>query len=93
MASRYAETTARRAWVPNKRQGMVEIVYRKPPEYVNQAYVDRLSKSSDTMQSLAWERFKDPTMWWVMADMNPKIVCPDDLTYGFILHIPVIRTT
>lgn len=70
---------------------MVEIVWRNPPEYVAQPYVDYLAKVTDSMPLLAWANYKDPTLWWNLADMNPGIICPDDLTFGTILHIPVIN--
>lgn len=91
MTSRY--TDARRAWVPNKKQGMVEIVYRKPPEYQSQTYVDYFTRSDDTMPAMAWKNYRDPTMWWMIAEMNPQIVCPDDVTFGTVVHIPTIRTS
>lgn len=90
MVSRY--TDARRAWVPHKTQGMVEIVYRKPPVYQRQPYADQLSKASDSMQSLAWDAYHDPTLWWQIADLNPGIIHPDDLTFGLLLHVPTIVT-
>ena len=88
MASRY--TNARRAWVPNKNYGLVEIVYRKPPVYDLQPYTSYMTNASDTMDSLAWKFYGDPNMWYQLADMNPGVVCPDDLSFGTLLHIPVI---
>lgn len=89
MASRY--TDARRAWVPHKTQGLVEIVWRQPPEYANQSYVDHLVSAVESMASLAWDNYKDPTLYWLLAELNPGIVCPDDLTYGHLIHIPTIN--
>jgi nucleoid-associated protein YgaU len=43
----------------------------------------------DTMESLASKLFNDPGQWWRIADVNPQVGFPLDLTPGTQLRIPV----
>ena len=41
------------------------------------------------MWTLADKYYLNSLDWWVIADMNPQITCPDDLIYGLTALIPV----
>lgn len=42
----------------------------------------------DDVQSLAYSSLDDPTKWWVIADANPHIRHPFDLSPGDIVRLP-----
>jgi hypothetical protein len=43
----------------------------------------------DRFDALAMRYYGDPTKWWVIADMNPTIQWPADITPGTLLRVPV----
>jgi hypothetical protein len=47
-----------------------------------------MAKMTDNMQLLAYQSLQDPTRWWVIADANPQLRYPFDLTTGDVIHLP-----
>lgn len=65
--------------------GVVAAV-RKP---VDDVYVQRYTVSSgETLESIASKIYGDPTQFWRIADINPQIKFPIDLTPGTVIRIP-----
>jgi hypothetical protein len=80
-----------RVWAPYRKAGeSVQIVMRPPTIWTNQQYVTYLATSTDDMMSLAFARYGTPEAYWVIADMNPTIVCPDDLQAGQVIRVPLL---
>ena len=84
--SRYDNTPRR--WVPHSTQGWVQVTFRNPKVWRNQAYTDYQSSEPDDMILLAHQNYGDVERYWGIAEMNPDVLCPDDLVPGTILQIP-----
>ncbi len=85
MSSRYASTP--RTWVP-KDGAWVQVTFRRPNIWTNQAYTEYQANSSDDMVLLAHQNYGDPGRYWGIAEMNPGVLCPDDLEAGTVLQLP-----
>lgn len=44
--------------------------------------------SGDTFESLAWRFYGDGDKWYVLADANPEIFFPLELTSGTQIRVP-----
>lgn len=42
----------------------------------------------DRLDNLASRFFNNPEYWWHLADANPEIFYPEDLTPGTVIRIP-----
>lgn len=45
-------------------------------------------KETDNIQLLAYRALQDPTQWWSIADANPHIRNPLDLSMGDLIYLP-----
>lgn len=45
-------------------------------------------KGKETFQDIALKYYSAPEYWFVLADMNPQIFDPNDLTDGDIIIVP-----
>lgn len=86
MSSRYDRTP--RTWVPNASGNWVQVTFRSPNFWVNQSYDEQLSTDFDSFVNLATRNYGDPNLYWGIAEMNPEVLCPDDLGPGEVLQIP-----
>jgi len=84
---RYANE--RTATMPHRNGTQVRVVLRNPHFWINQKYITYTLSAADHMWTLADRYYRNSFDWWVIADMNPHIVCPDDLNYGLTALIPV----
>jgi nucleoid-associated protein YgaU len=65
--------------------GIVTAV-RKP---VDNVYVQKYTvMAGETLESIAAKIYGDPTQFWRIADLNPQIKFPIDLTPGEVIRIP-----
>ena len=46
-------------------------------------------KAGDRIDTIAHQAFGDANRWWEIADLNPQIKFPLDLTPGDVLRIPL----
>lgn len=44
--------------------------------------------TGDRAETLAYQYYTDPTLWWRIADANPEVLFWDDLTPGTIIRVP-----
>lgn len=44
---------------------------------------------TDTIDSIAYFAYSDPSQWWIIADANPEIMYWDNLTPGTVIRIPL----
>jgi nucleoid-associated protein YgaU len=86
MTSRYSNTP--RTWAPHPTRGWVQVTHRAPNIWNNQVYTDYLSTDFDTFVNLSVRNYGDPNLYWGIAEMNPEVLCPDDLRAGVILQLP-----
>lgn len=48
-------------------------------------YVTHPGDRFDTLAAVFWD---DPEQWWRIANLNPEVLCPDDLEPGTTIRIP-----
>lgn len=75
--------------MPHRNGTQVRVVLRRPRLYENQRYITYTITAADRMWTLADKYYRNSLDWWVIADMNPQITCPDDLVYGLTALIPI----
>jgi hypothetical protein len=46
---------------------------------------------NDRIDSLAYQFYKDPVLWWVIAEANDLEILPTDLQTGMVIRIPSPR--
>lgn len=48
-------------------------------------------KSGDRLESLAMRFYRDPELWWVIAEANPQVTDVQSIPAGTILRIPSVQ--
>lgn len=61
-------------------------VRRKVPQATG--YTTYMCGAGDTIEGIATQLFGNPRRWWEIADINPQIKFPTDITVGTVLRIP-----
>lgn len=46
-------------------------------------------RAGDRIDTIAHQAFGDASRWWEIADLNPQIKFPLDLTPGDVLRVPL----
>jgi hypothetical protein len=46
------------------------------------------AKDTESFQFIAYKFLKNPLLWWEVAEANPQIWYPLDLTMGSYIHVP-----
>jgi len=82
-ASRYADSTI--ATLVKDGQDVAVIVPSAQVSY-SFTFIHHTARAD----SIAYQYYTDPTLWWRIADANPEILWWDDLTPGTVLRIPSI---
>lgn len=54
----------------------------------SQAYVLYTVVSGDTLESISTRLLGDPLRFWEIADLNPQIKFPLDISEGTVLRVP-----
>lgn len=55
-------------------------------------FAQYIVKEGDRMETLAYQYYGQPQLWWLIADANPEVFHPeDDLMPGSVLRIPSYR--
>lgn len=67
-------------------------VYGPVLPQVSSTYTNYLLKPGDRFDTLAYTYLGDPTLWWQIANMNPEVFYPDQLTPGTWIRIPAATT-
>jgi hypothetical protein len=57
----------------------------------DQPYITYQMTDADTLSLMAFARYQSASAYWLIADMNPRIVCPDDARSGDLVHVPIIQ--
>lgn len=76
------------AWVDHPVQGRVQVVHLRPLVWTNYPYVEHSATTGETFDHLAYEMYGDPTAYWFIAELNPRVVHPDDLVAGTLVYVP-----
>lgn len=45
----------------------------------------------DRLDTLAYQFYLDPTLWWKIADANPEIMQWDAIELGTVIRVPVLQ--
>jgi len=51
-------------------------------------YTNYVVKSEDTFENIANRVYRDPSLYWKIADINPHVKFPDAIPLGTIIRIP-----
>jgi len=86
-ASRYADSTV--ATLVKDGQDVAVIVPSAQVAY-SFSFTHHTVVTGDRADSIAYQYYTDPTLWWRIADANPEILWWDDLAPGTVLRIPSI---
>lgn len=46
-------------------------------------------RENERYDTIAYQVYSDPELWWVVAKLNPEVVHPADLTAGLVIRVPV----
>lgn len=47
-------------------------------------------KRGDRLDNIAQTFYGRPEMWWVVAEYNPELLDPQNITEGTVLRIPIV---
>ena len=76
--------------VPHSNGANVRIVMRKPRRYPRQPFMTYTATAADAMWTLGHRFLGEPLDWWFIAEMNWHVTCPDELTWGTKMVMPVV---
>ena len=81
----------KKALMPHPNGTNVAVVLRKVRVYPQTNFITYTATAADHFWTLANHYYKDTLNWWVLADMNPAVICPDDLAslWGVKIAVPV----
>jgi hypothetical protein len=51
-------------------------------------YITYVVREGDTIENIATRYMGNPSRYWEVADMNPQVKFPLDLTTGMLLRLP-----
>ena len=81
--NRYRNTKTRQD--RNKQKYYKSVIYPTPPESLDDIYVE--TEYGDRVDILAFQFYKDPTLWWYIAQANN--LSSMNLEPGLNLRIPI----
>lgn len=84
--SRYGESEF--LWVTTQGRGAKLTTYLDTITLLTAAYRVHIVREDDTIQMLASLYYGDATKWNVLADANPHLFNPHELTPGDMMRIP-----
>ena len=84
--SRYVDGRVFKAWNARKQQYDLT-VFREWPTYT-QSYFIYEWVETDRLDNLATRFLGDSSQWWVIMDINPEIIDPNEIKPGTQLRIP-----
>lgn len=89
--SRYVDAAALKV---QRADGDYSIAVYPSREIVPQVVDYRLRTivGGERLDSLAFEYYGNPWLWWVLARANPEVIFPDDIPVGTQLRIPGVAT-
>jgi|TARA_B100000085_G_C18183525_1_gene366536 phage tail protein X len=92
--NRYRNTKTRQD--RNKQKYYKSVIYPTPPESLDDIYVE--TEYGDRVDILAFQFYKDPSLWWIITSANPNklrrdsYVCPPGLQIRIPLNpAPIIQ--
>lgn len=84
MDSRYEYTEKKKTF--DGREVLKNKIYPNIPLRDDDVYV--MTETGDRLDTLAWQYYEDPTLWWIIAAANNIHDAPLGLKDGTILRIP-----
>lgn len=57
-------------------------------ETVDTSYTLYTTTFGDTFARISYQVFGDPLRWWEIADINPEVAFPGEISPGTVLRIP-----
>lgn len=53
-------------------------------------YAEYSWKTGDRLETLAMRFYRDPELWWIIAEANPEITDIQNISAGTVLRIPSV---
>lgn len=86
-ASRYADSTV----VTLVKDGNdVAVIVPSAQVSYSFTFIHHVVALGERIESVAYQYYTDPSLWWRIADANPEILWWDDLAPGTVLRVPSI---
>jgi hypothetical protein len=63
---------------------------RSPPALPPASFRMHFWSETDRLDAVAGSLFGDPTMWWMIADLNPEILDFTGLAPGTMIRVPSV---
>lgn len=51
-------------------------------------YKEHTYKQGERLDNISFDYYQDPSLWWVILDVNPEIVDPTNIEPGTVIRIP-----
>ena len=84
--SRYASGEV--LWVKTSSRGNKQTVYLNTVCVLVRPYTVAIIKETDSEPLYAFQAYRDASRWWTVADYNPQVFYPLDMTPGVMLRVP-----
>lgn len=66
----------------------VAVIVPSPAVSYSFSFVTHQVADGERVDTLAYQYYTDPTLWWRIAQANPEVMFWDDLPAGAIIRIP-----
>jgi hypothetical protein len=76
--------------VPHPTEERVRGVYLAELYWENMPFTEVVAAAGDSFHSISYVRFGTPVWWWLIAEMNPEIETPEDLSWGMTVRVPLV---
>lgn len=85
--SRYADST-----LATLDKGGADVAVIVPSAQVSYSFtfIHHVVMVGERIETIAYQYYSDPGLWWHIADANPEIMWFDNLTPGTTLRIPSV---
>ena len=87
--SRYAASTVSTLVFTTDPQ-VYRTVLRSPPALAPARFAVHYWTQTDRLDALAARCLTDPTLWWMIADLNPEILDFTGLAPGTLIRVPSV---
>ena len=85
--SRYSDSSL--ATVP-KGSGQAAVIVPSAQKPYSFTFISHTVAVGERIETIAYQYYRDATLWWRIADANPEMLWWDNLAPGTVLRIPAI---
>lgn len=51
-------------------------------------YQEHTYKQGERIDNIAFDYYQDPSLWWIILDVNPEITDPTNIKPGTVIRVP-----